>query len=146
MFFREDENNENCNEDEGNDAYEGWSDFFARHGSIVNDCKTALSYFQKKIGRNDSEFICNETNNKLIKASVKGEKEPGKSMLKSMVSSHVTKLPLVTDQNPAKIDETFGEVCKCTCKKGTLISQQEMNDCFLYKSVKITNNQINSNF
>merc|ERR1719167_156274 len=113
------ENNENCNEDEGNDAYEGWSDFFARHGSIVNDCKTALSYFQKNIGRNDSELICNETNNELIKASVKGAKESGKSMLKSMESPHVTKLPLVTDQNPAKFDETFGEVCKCTCKKKT---------------------------
>ena len=130
LSFYEDGQVESCDEDKGNDAYERLAHIFAHDGSVVNDCKTALSYYQRKMGGINPQLICGVPIKELLINYLPNTKQSGKSMPQSML----------TDQDPTsriKNEKTFGEVCKCTCYKGTFISQEEIKACFLFSYKRV---------
>ena len=92
--------------------YDKHREIFAEWGGFVYDCKTAVSFYQRKIGRNVSDSVCNETDKELIITLNLGSKQSGKSMPQSMFN----------DQDPISREndlKTVGDRCPCTCKKGT---------------------------
>ena len=105
-MVHQDEETESCNEEEGNKVQ---ATLQQTANAPFSDCKTALSYYQTKL-ENDTELICGQANQELLTKFVfKRESRKAHSVYTQDYAE------------PIREDVTFGEMCNCTCKKGSVI-------------------------
>ena len=102
----QDEETESCNEEVGNKVQ---ATLQQTANAPFSDCETALSYYQTKLG-NDTELICGQANQELLTKFV-FKKESRKEQSRNTQDY----------AEPIREDVTFGEICNCTCKKGSEI-------------------------
>ena len=107
IFLHQDVEPGSCSEEEGNKVQETLQQ---TADAPFSDCKTALSYYQTKL-ENDTKLICGQANQELLTKFVfKRESREQQS-------------PNTQDYaEPIREDVTFGEICNCTCKKGSVIA------------------------
>ena len=106
-MVNQDEETGSCNEDEGNKVQETLKQ---TADAPFSDCKTALSYYQTKL-ENDTELICGQSNQELLTKFV--FKRESKEQQSRNMQDYA---------EPIREDVTFGEICNCTCKKGSVIT------------------------
>ena len=96
-----------CSEEEGNKVQETLQQ---TADAPFIDCKSALSYYQTKL-ENDTELICGQSNQELLTKFV--FKKESREQQSRNTQDYA---------EPIREDVTFGEICNCTCKKGSVIA------------------------
>ena len=104
IFVHHDIETGSCNEEEGNKVQETLQQ---TADAPFIDCKSALSYYQTKLG-NDTDLICGQANQDLLSKFV-FKRESREQQSRNMLDY----------SEPIREDVTFGEICNCTCKKGS---------------------------
>ena len=105
-MLHQDEETGACNEEEGNKVQ---ATLQQTANAPFFDCKTALSFYQTKLA-NDTDLICGKANQELLLEFV-FKKESRGQQSRNMLDY----------AEPIREDVTFGEICNCTCKKGSEI-------------------------